>query len=158
MQEVDFSKCPFHSSNERVREEIEEIKRNDTRQESSMKALHKRMDEDSKIRQDTHDMVLEHSMALRTHMEWEEKEAIFRKDAKEKAEKLKKEEKEDQEKKDSTRFAIITSIASVVAIAFIAVSSWLFLTVISNSKDVEVHGEKINHNKNQVTYLKGRIK
>ena len=134
------------------------IEKSDIEQKSSLKSIHLRLSEDAKVRQETHDEVMKQTIALRTHMEWEEKEHALKKEAEAEAEREAEKLQIARDKKDSIRFTIITSILSVVAVIFIAVSSWLFLTVISNDKEIGKHSEKINYNKNQVTYLKGRIK
>ena len=117
-----------------------------------------KLEKDSTIRQETHDLVLEHGIKLQTHMEWEEKEAELRKEADETAEKLAEIIREKKEIKEAKRFTILALILSSALAVFIAVSAWLFLTVISNDKSIDSLVDKANYNKNQITYLKGRIK
>lgn len=108
------------------RKSLASVVKSDTEQKSSLKAIHKRLNEDAAIRLETHDEVKSQTASLKNHIEWEEKEAQIKKDLALK-----------EDKRSSKRFVITTSILSVIAAGFLAVSGWLFLTVLSTSDTAE---------------------
>lgn len=100
----------------------EEIK-NNAIQEASIKSLHKRMDADGKVREESKNRLIKLESSLVHHMEWEERQY-----------KLKKEQDEKKEKQNNRYFWL----ASIAITIITGVSSWAFLNIIDTSKNLAV--------------------
>lgn len=140
-QKLDGLENRFDKFEAKTTSAIEKIKESDIEQKTSLKSIHKRLDQDSiirledaKVRMETHDVVIKQTEDLKNHIAWEEKKYNLKQIAEQKASKLKKENEDEKDKKESVRFVITTSLLTIATGTLIGAISWLLLAT-SNSKE-----------------------
>ena len=95
--------CKYYQRTAIALEDIEELKKGHTLLEASMKSVHKRMDEDNKIRIETHDSVVSLSQDMKSY-----------------------------KTEETNRRNFLLSIFSFIFVIAMAVSGWVFITINEN--------------------------